>query len=231
MPPVPATWVAHMQRGFDSIGYGGDLPSDKSFGCITPPPFGAQCTLPRELALSACMAMPRCVAVTCPEPAESHIGTRGITGPVCQLRTSRVANEKGHGMCRPGGCVNVALSRIRRPPTLQTWRSMGGPGLVNAHLRNPALVFLQGDLHLKALLLPEGLGRSWPLQRGDEKAVLPNAGLLYAVDAAPLNSTSSRQRFPRPDLWKAERGGRAGGRPGRRTSQRGGRRGVNGGDE
>ena len=219
MPPVPATWVAHIQRGFDSIGYGDDLLADKSFGCIMPPPFGKQCTLPREFALPACMAMPHCVAITCPDPAESHIGTRGITGPVCQLRTSRVANERGHGMCRPGGCINVALSRIRRPPTMATWRSMGGPGLVGAHLRNPTLVFLQGDLHLRTLLLPEGSGHYWPLKRGDEAAVQANAGLLYAVDAAP-NSTSSRQRFPRPDLWKAERGGRAGGRPRRRSRGR-----------
>ena len=48
----------------------------------------------------------------------SHIGKRGIAGPICQLRSRRTANEKGHGMCRPSGCVNIAVSRIRRPPTL-----------------------------------------------------------------------------------------------------------------
>ena len=87
---------------------------------------GQQCTLPREYAVAACMAMPGCVAVTCPEPAESHIGTRGITGPVCQLRSSRTPNERGHGMCKPRGCVNVALSRIRRPHELHEWRALGG---------------------------------------------------------------------------------------------------------
>ena len=70
--------------------------------------------------------MPRCVAITCPDVAESHIGTRGIRGPICQLRSSRVANEKGHGTCRPGGCINVALTRIRRPPD-STAGAMGGP--------------------------------------------------------------------------------------------------------
>lgn len=223
MPPtaLPSTWVAHIQHGFDSIGYLG-LKSDAGFGCITPPPFGEQCTLPLDAAIAACMAMPRCVAITCPDVAESHIGTRGIRGPICQLRSSRVANEKGHGMCRPGGCINVALTRIRRPPGFHGWRAMGGPGLVDAHLRNPALIFVHGDAHLHSKLLPEGSGRYWALQRGDE-AVLgsgSNTGLLFAVDAVPPNIsvTDPRARFPRRDLWLAERGGRAGGRPGRRAS-------------
>ena len=147
---VPPTWIAHAERGPHSIGWSG-LPSDPAYGCITPPPFGKQCTLPREFAIAACMAMVGCVAVTCPDPAESHIGTRGITGPVCQLRGSRTPNERNHGMCKPSGCMNVALSRIRRPPEIQEWRSMGAPA---EPMLNPSLLFLHGDVSLHTLLLP-----------------------------------------------------------------------------
>jgi hypothetical protein len=217
MANVPTTWVAHIQRGFDSIGYS-DLKSDPSFGCIDPPPFGEQCTMPRGAALAACMAMPRCIAITCPDPSESHIGTRGITGPICQLRSSRVTNEKGHGMCKPGGCINVALSRTRRSPDFSNWRTLGGPGLVDAYLRFPALLFVHGDWGLHPTVLPEGMGRYWALQRGDSSAAIPNSGLLFAVDASPPNITDGRKRFPRRDLWLAERGGRAGGRRSRRSS-------------
>ena len=222
--PTPPTWVAHAQRVPDSIGWAG-LPSDPSFGCITPPPFGRQCTLPRDVALAACMAMPRCVAITCPDPSESHIGTRGISGPVCQLRSSRTPNERGHGMCKPGGCINVALSRIRRPPSLHNWRSLGGP---SEALRNPSLLFLHGDINVHALLLPPNVHRYWPLEGAalSVEAALPNSGMLFIVDALPSNVTSlgADSRFPRPDLWRAERG-RAGGWRGRRAAQHGGVRG------
>ena len=201
-----------MKRSFDSIGYK-SLPSDPTYGCITPPPFGAQCTLPREIALAACIAMPRCVAITCPEQAESHIGERGITGPICQLRSSRDANEKGHGMCRPSGCINVVLSRMRKPLGMHGWRAMGAPDLVNAPLRNPSLLFLRGDVHLRSTVLPEGNGRYWALQRGEEAASIPNAGLLFAVDATPPAANLTRSR----DL----RDGRAAGRLRRRLHHSG----------
>ena len=232
--PAPHIWVAHAQRGPDSIGYAlNSLPSDPKFGCIHPPPFGSQCTLPREAAIAACMALPRCIAVTCPDPAESHIGTRGITGPVCQLRASRTPNERGHGMCKPGGCLNVALSRIRRPAALHDWHTLGGP---SEALSNPSLLFLHGDTALHNLVLPKGVRRYWPLEGsalgGDAAAALPNAGMLFVVDAVPLvrNATATAMttqtlaRYPRPDLWRAERGGRAGG--GGHGGARGGPRGL-----
>jgi hypothetical protein len=235
---TPPTWVAHAQRVYDSIGWA-DLPSDPKFGCITPPPFGSQCTLPREAAIAACIAMPRCVAVTCPDPAESHINDAAWAqrhgsaphGPVCQLRAKRTPNEKGHGMCRPGGCMNVALSRIRRPPALHTWRSLGAP---DQPLRNPALLFLHGDAQLHSLLLPRGVGHYWPLDgaalAADEASALPNTGMLWLVDAVPMNaSAGASSRYPRPDLWRAERGrsgmtrrDRQG--PGRRAARRSGSR-------
>ena len=94
--------LAAWTTGSDSIGWS-SLPHDSRW-CITPPPFGQQCTLLRPVAMAACLAMPRCVALTCPDPAESQIGRKvGVTGPICQARSVRTANEKRHGMCRPGG--------------------------------------------------------------------------------------------------------------------------------
>lgn len=102
--------IASWSVGPDSIGWAG-LPHDPKW-CISPPPFGKQCTLLRTVAMLACLRMPECVALTCPDPAESHIDRKpGITGPICQARRVRAANEKRHGMCRPGGCLNVLFRR------------------------------------------------------------------------------------------------------------------------
>ena len=110
--------LASWTTGSDSIGWS-SLPHDSRW-CITPPPFGRQCTLLRPVAVLACLSMPRCVALTCPDPAESHIGRKaGVTGPICQARSVRMANEKHHGMCRPGGCLNVILRRRSRAGALR----------------------------------------------------------------------------------------------------------------
>lgn len=126
-----------------------------------------------------------------------------------------------HESARDG---SVALSRIRRPPALHEWRTLGAP---TEPLQNAALLFLHGDTQLHALILPRGVGRYWPLQSAalaaDEASALPNVGMLWAVDAVPLHNSSIGEhgRYPRPDLWRAERG-RAGGMarrrgPGRRA--------------
>ena len=204
---IPPTWVVHVDVTRDAIGWSG-LPSDPAYGCIDPPPFGKQCTLPRAAAIAACMAMEGCIAITCPDPRESHIGTRGITGPICQLRSSRVANEKSHGMCRPGGCINIGLSRLRRPAFLHNWQ-VGLPA--NVSFSNPQLAFLHGEERLRTELLPAGLGRYWPLRRDDGRATGGGAGMLFAVDAVPLvNAATTGARphhYRRRDLWAAERGG------------------------
>lgn len=110
--------LASWTTGPDSIGWS-SLPHDSRW-CITPPPFGRQCTLLRPVAMLACLSMPRCLALTCPDPAESHIGRKaGVTGPICQARSVRTANEKHHGMCRPGGCLNVILRRRRASGALR----------------------------------------------------------------------------------------------------------------
>jgi len=97
--------------GSDSIGWHG-LPSDPSVGCLTPPPFGEQCTLPRSLALAACLSLPGCVAFTCPSQEPYQPGGSGkVKEPICQLRSRASTDEKGHGMCRPSGCVSAVLTR------------------------------------------------------------------------------------------------------------------------
>ena len=102
--------IAKVERGSDSIGWDGTLMHDHSAGCIHPPPFGKQCTMLRANAVATCLLMAGCTALTCPDPSESHIGRKlGVTGPVCQARSSQVAKEKNHGMCRPGGCMNIAF--------------------------------------------------------------------------------------------------------------------------
>ena len=127
-----ATWTT----GSDSIGWS-SLPHDNRW-CITPPPFGRQCTLLRPVAMLACISMPWCVALTCPDPAESHIGRKaGVTGPICQARSVRTANEKHHGMCRPGGCLNI----IRAPSSsvLAAGRGLGrGRGRGESIIARPA---------------------------------------------------------------------------------------------
>ena len=106
----PLSLLITWSIGPNAIGWAG-LPHDPHW-CITPPPFGKQCTLLRSVSMLACLRMPGCVALTCPDPAESHIGRKpGITGPICQARRVRTENERGHGMCRPGGCVNFIVRR------------------------------------------------------------------------------------------------------------------------
>ena len=83
---------------------------------------------------------------------------------------------------------------------------MGAPA---EPMLNPSLLFLHGDVSLHTLLLPQGVRRYWPLQGSEHTdAALPNAGMLYAVDARPSNASSAKIsiRYPRPDLWAAERG-------------------------
>merc|ERR1711988_1260434 len=63
-------FTAKMERGFDSIGWSGTLMHDRSKGCIHPPPFGNQCTMLRANAISTCLLLMGCSALTCPDPHE-----------------------------------------------------------------------------------------------------------------------------------------------------------------
>lgn len=112
--------------GPDAIGWRG-LPSDPSIGCITPPPFGQQCTLPRSLALVACVNMPGCVAIVCPSQEPYRPGGGGkVKEPICQLRGHTLTNEKGHGMCRPSGCVTAVFTR-ESISSQHTWAAFRPP--------------------------------------------------------------------------------------------------------
>ena len=130
-------FVADASVGPDAIGWAGaaaGVPHDPTL-CIHPPPFGTQCTVHRHAALAACLALPRCIALTCPDPRESHVGTRGITGPICQARSRAVAAERGHGMCKPGGCMNVALRKETVPLTVEQRALLDGPARIGVLLR------------------------------------------------------------------------------------------------
>ena len=74
-----------------------------------------------------------------------------------------------------------------RPAALHDWHTLGGP---SEALSNPSLLFFHGDTALHNLVLPKGVRRYWPLEGsalgGDAAAALPNAGMLFVVDAVPV---------------------------------------------
>ena len=86
-------------------------------------------------------------------------------------------------MCKPHGCVNVALSRIRRPRELHEWRMLGGPAVP---LRNPALLFVHGDVNDARSLLP-------PAQASDEVKL-----------ASPARASIISRMFGRRSLTQSE---------------------------
>ena len=106
----------------DAIGYTGAPPSVPALGCVDPPPFGAQCTALADASLRACLRLPGCSALTCPDPAPYQAPHPRLprAGAVCQARTVRSALawragealEAGHGMCAPSGCANFFLARL-----------------------------------------------------------------------------------------------------------------------
>jgi hypothetical protein len=166
---------------FDSIGWDG-LPSDPSVGCITPPPFGRQCTLPRSIALAACINVPGCVAFTCPSQEPFRPGGAGkVKEPICQLRGHTATNEKRHGMRRPSGCVSAILSR----------RSIGaGHAWAAARLPKTRLVQLEAaDEALISQLVQPTL--AWP---GAYQALAPvgkePSAHLFAVSVRSRNEPS-----------------------------------------
>mmetsp|Transcript_3306 Transcript_3306/g.6730 ORF Transcript_3306/g.6730 Transcript_3306/m.6730 type:complete len:245 (+) Transcript_3306:54-788(+) len=86
--------------------------------CIHPPPFGAQCTVRSEDALAACAKADGCTSWVCPDqglylPDGGSAKSKGVTGPICQLRSSATSlemDEINHGMCKPSGCASFLVS-------------------------------------------------------------------------------------------------------------------------
>jgi hypothetical protein len=79
--------------------------------CIDPPPFGEQCTMLEDHAITSCLLLPACVALTCPDPSPYLVQrTDGISGPVCQARASHTVEAHEHGMCEPDGCINIVFT-------------------------------------------------------------------------------------------------------------------------
>jgi hypothetical protein len=128
--PAPAKYVPPfdvvvilLHAGPNAVGWSGSpphTPGDQKL-CIDPAPFGAQCTMHARDAVHACLSLPGCAALTCPDPAPYLADAgRGISGPVCQARSVPSAAawlggadlEAGHGMCAPAGCASAFLVRV-----------------------------------------------------------------------------------------------------------------------
>jgi hypothetical protein len=97
LPAVNIEW----SRSMNSIGWSSnkDPPHQQNAPCIHPPPFGQQCTVHRTDAILSCLNS-NCAAVICPDqkPYANGKPSKGITGPICQLRNHANENEKNHGM-------------------------------------------------------------------------------------------------------------------------------------
>ena len=130
----------------DAIAYSGAPPHVTGVHCVSKPSvggpiFGEQCTMHKKEALRACLATPACVSITSPD--ETTYGVRsdlGTNGPLAQLRNTHSLAwakgtdlEKNHGMCSPGGCENVFVTRIPRdrvaPSLLATLDSFAPKGM------------------------------------------------------------------------------------------------------
>ena len=181
--------TANVTLSADAIGWVG-LPSDPRVGCIEPPPFGKQCTLPRHRALQVCLATTACVAITCPsqEPYARGQPHKRIRGPICQLRSHGARTEAGHGMCKSSGCTNLVLGRLtprsvhdhrqRKPqPPLREW----------AQAARAAGVALANSAALQFHTPPAAPRLHAPFVEGDDTArqlkLFP--GALYAVRLTP----------------------------------------------
>jgi hypothetical protein len=130
----------------DAVGYSGSPPSSPASGCITPPPFGEQCTMLADVALRTCLALPGCTSLTCPDPAPYTQPHPKIprTGPVCQARSVRSAAswaqgealEAGHGMCAPSGCTSFFIARLAPSDVARVVLERLGVALAAAHARS-----------------------------------------------------------------------------------------------
>ncbi len=106
--------------GLDAIG-GRGVDSSPTAACVTPPPFGTQCTMHARHSVWTCLALASCNALTCPSPEPYHGGRRdAINGPICQARSIKLGDwqrgaftAKAHGMCKPSGCRNFFLERVQ----------------------------------------------------------------------------------------------------------------------
>uniref|UniRef100_A0A7S4B520 Uncharacterized protein n=2 Tax=Chrysotila carterae TaxID=13221 RepID=A0A7S4B520_CHRCT len=190
-----------IERSQDAIGWVGLL-SIPSIGCITPPPFGTQCTLPRELALEACLRTRACTAITCPsqEPYERGQRAKKIAGPICQLRSRADTSnaEKRHGMCRPSGCVNVLMHPVQVDPAWR--RTVAEAGA--SHRSVLLFVTASSPGLIPPLLSPSGSSRSrfvrvfgTPPASNTQVFVVDNIGRTERADASRHLSRRPRRSW------------------------------------
>ena len=126
-PFQQAYFVEHWE-GPDTINWLGslqDVPHHSAL-CISPPPFGTQCTMHVQDALRSCLQLRSCRSLACPDPKPYARGGKRrdrIAGPVCQARSASSVDEwRGgprlaarHGMCLPNACQNFFLFPVRLP--------------------------------------------------------------------------------------------------------------------
>ena len=78
----------------DAIGWQGtakDIMTDPKY-CITPAPFGQQCTAFKKDAIYACLSIPKCTALTCPDDP-TYVKNPKFGAGLCQPRISQKPNE------------------------------------------------------------------------------------------------------------------------------------------
>jgi hypothetical protein len=81
--------------------------------CITPPPFGEQCTLFKKDAIFACTQMENCNALACADPTP-YLADPKYKEAVCQPRTTSVEDLTDHAGCIGSGgkCENIKIEKM-----------------------------------------------------------------------------------------------------------------------
>ena len=152
--------------GPDSIGWAGAVLGDVTHlpgECISPPPFGTQCTVHAHDAIRVCLHDRRCTALTCPDQTPYRRGQphKYIHGPICQARNASLAAWRGghnlerrHGMCKPRGCDSFFLTEA-------SLRQSGNSPYTASVLR----LIVATPLDATILLLPESSALQGAAQR------------------------------------------------------------------
>lgn len=116
-PTDPKVRLVNIKVSPNAIPYK-DLKSTSHASCITPNPFGPQCTMEMADSLISCTHLSNCVALICPDPTpyQNGVPSKNIKGPICQARghvevsittgDGQVIDETNHGMCP---CTHVTF--------------------------------------------------------------------------------------------------------------------------
>ncbi|GMH84698.1 hypothetical protein TrST_g13213 [Triparma strigata] len=136
--------------------------SDTEYGhakCISPNPFGPQCTMEMGDALTSCTRLRGCVALICPEigPYINGVPDKNIKGPICQARShistsittadGKVIDESNHGMCpcthitfEAKGLISEVLMNVSDKDELDLKLILDGDYLIPVQYENDEFV-------------------------------------------------------------------------------------------